>query len=123
LRLGFIMVLTSDLAEAERFYREVLGLTLTGRTPNQLVFDLAGTEFRVFQCEEPAQARVHAASSATVCIFEVADLDVEMRRMRDLGAAFIHQTPAQGPDGAFRYAAFHAPGGNVHELMERRVAG
>jgi glyoxylase I family protein len=122
LKLGFIMVLTPDLAEAERFYGDALGLALIEKTSNQLVYELAGAEFRVFRCAEAAQARRHAASAATICIFEVASIDAEMSRMRERGVAFIHERPAQSPDGGFRYAAFHAPGGNVHEIMERRAA-
>jgi catechol 2,3-dioxygenase-like lactoylglutathione lyase family enzyme len=118
-KLGFIMVLAPDLAEAERFYRDALGLALIDKTPNQLVYALAGTELRVFRCAKPAEAHEHAASAATICIFEVASIDAEMRRMRNLGVVFIHEAPARSPDGAFRYAAFHAPGGNVHEIMER----
>ena len=120
-KLGFIMVLTPDLAEAERFYREALGLVLIDKTPHQLVYELAGAELRIIRCAEPAEIRKHAASAATICIFEVASIDAEMTRMRERGVVFVHKTPAQSPDGSFRYAAFQAPGGNVHEIMERRA--
>ena len=119
MKLGFIMVLAPDLAEAERFYRDVLGLVLVDKTTNQLGFDLVGTEFRVFRCAEAAAERRHAASAATVCVFEVPSIDAAMGRMRDNGVVFIHETPAQDAHGGFRYAAFRAPGGNVHEIMER----
>lgn len=116
------MVLTPDLAEAERFYSGPLGLALVGKAPNELVYEFAGTEFRVIRCAEAAKARKHAASAATICVFEVASIDAEMSRMREQGVVFIHERPAQSPDGGVRYAAFHAPGGNVHEIMERRAA-
>lgn len=115
------MVLTPDLAEAERFYGEALALAPIDKSSNQLVYDLVGTEFRVIRCDKAADARKHAASAATICIFEVDSIDAEMGRMRERGVVFIHETPAQSPDGGFRYAAFHAPGGNVHEIMERRA--
>ena len=114
------MVLTPDLAEADRFYRDVLGLILIDRTSTQLVFDLDGTEFRIFQCAEATAEQRHAASAATVCIFEVPPIDAAMSRMRDKGVMFIHEMPAQDAHGGFRYAAFYAPGGNVHEIMERQ---
>jgi catechol 2,3-dioxygenase-like lactoylglutathione lyase family enzyme len=106
----------------ERFYSDALGLALIEKTSNQLVFEFAGTELRVFRCTEAAEARKHAASAATICIFEVASIDAEMSRMKEQGVVFIHERPAQSPDGGFRYAAFHAPGGNVHEIMERSAA-
>jgi catechol 2,3-dioxygenase-like lactoylglutathione lyase family enzyme len=115
-----VMVLTPDLAEAEPFYRDVLGLVLTDRTSRQLVFDLAGTALRVVQCAEPAEAHRHAASASTICVFEAPSIDAEMSRMRALGVTFIHDAPSQDESG-FRYAAFRAPGGNVHELMEWRA--
>ena len=123
MNLGFIMVLTPDLAEAERFYRDVLDLVLVDRTPNQLVFDLAGTVLHVFRCAEAAAAHRHASTAATICVFEVSSIDAAMARMRDKGVVFIHETPAQDAHGGFRYAAFHAPGGNVHEIMQRPPAG
>jgi catechol 2,3-dioxygenase-like lactoylglutathione lyase family enzyme len=122
LELGFIMVLTPDLTEAEGFYRDVLGLALLDRTSNRLVFDLAGIEFRVFRCAEAAAEHRHASNAATVCVFEVPSINAAITRMRDKGVVFIHETPAQDAYSGFRYAAFRAPGGNVREIMERQAA-
>jgi catechol 2,3-dioxygenase-like lactoylglutathione lyase family enzyme len=119
MKLGMIMVLAPDLAEAARFYGEVLGLSLRGRAADHLVFDLAGTEFHVFACREAAPAREHTTTAETVCVFEVPDIEDAMRRMRDKGVVFLHDTPAQDVHAGIRYAAFHAPGGNVHEIMQR----
>src|ERR1019366_5301425 len=108
--------------EARRFYRDVLGLKLTGETANQLVFDLAGTEFHVFSCTDAAPgAYSHGATAATVCAFEVASIEAEMRRMTAAGVVFLHGRPENTFSGT-RYAAFQAPGGNVHEIVERRAA-
>jgi glyoxylase I family protein len=122
LKLGFTMVLTPDLVEAERFYGDVLGLELTDKTPNQLVFELEGTELYVFRCDHAAPDHRHAESAATICVFEVPSIDVAMRRMKDDGVVFLHQTPAVNAHNGIRYAAFRAPGGNVHEIMERHRA-
>ena len=119
MKLGLMMVLTPDLTEAERFYGEVLGLRLTDRAPGQLVFDLDVTELHVFQCDEPAPAHAHGASAASVCVFEVPSIDLAMGQMTERGVVFLHKTPAHNALGGFRYAAFQAPGGNVHEIMER----
>jgi catechol 2,3-dioxygenase-like lactoylglutathione lyase family enzyme len=119
-KLGLMMVLTPDLTEAERFYGEILGLRLADRAPNQLIFDLEGTEFHVFQCDEPAPVHAHGDRAASVCVFEVPSIDLAMRQMTQQGVVFLHKAPAQNALGGFRYAAFQAPGGNVHEIMERR---
>jgi catechol 2,3-dioxygenase-like lactoylglutathione lyase family enzyme len=119
LKLGLIMVLTPDLAEAERFYGDVLGLKLKDKAASQLIFDVDGTEFHVFRCDHAAPEHTHASSAATICVFEVPSLDLAMSRMKEDGVLFIHQTPAMNAHCGFRYAAFRGPGGNVHEIMER----
>lgn len=120
MKLGLMMVLTPDLAEAGAFYGDVLGLRLTASTPSQLIFDVAGAELHIFQCAERAPAHAHGASAATICVFEVPSIDAAMREMTEKGAVFLHDAPAENALGGFRYAAFRAPGGNVHEIMERR---
>lgn len=121
MKLGSILVFAPDLAEAEAFYRDTLGLALRHSTPRQLVFDLSGVDLHVIRCEAPApESHRHAATAATVCVFEVPSLAAEMRRLRALGVAFLHRTAATNPLTGELYAAFRAPGGNVHELSERR---
>ncbi|MGH7023186.1 MAG: VOC family protein [Caulobacteraceae bacterium] len=114
------MVFTPDLDEAERFYRDVLALELTEKTANALTFDLGGTEFRVFQCEDEApRGHKHGGTAGTACAFEVPSVEAAMRRLKARGVTFLHEAPAQDARSGVRYAAFHAPGGNVHEIMER----
>jgi catechol 2,3-dioxygenase-like lactoylglutathione lyase family enzyme len=123
MKLGMIVVLAPDLDEARSFYRDRLGLRLTDETANQLVFDLAGTEFHVFSCADAApDAYRHGATAATVCAFEVTSIETEMRRLRAAGVVFLHARPAENAFSGTRYAAFQAPGGNMHELVERKVA-
>lgn len=123
MKLGMIVLLTPDLDEARRFYGDLLGLTLEREAANQLIFDLAGTAFHVFSCSDaaPTGSR-HGATAATVCAFEVASIEAEMTRLKALGVVFLHGKPAKNALSGIRYAAFEAPGGNVHELVER-IAG
>lgn len=122
MQLGVIVVLTPEFDEARRFYGDVLGLSLKEEAANQLIFDLDGTELHVFSCSEAAPAgHRHGATAATVCAFEVASIEAEMRRMRAAGVVFLHAEPAQNALTGARYAAFQAPGGNVHEIIERRA--
>jgi hypothetical protein len=46
-----------------------------------------------------------------------------MAELKAKGVVFIHQRPAVNVLSGARYAAFRAPGGNVHEIMERRPSG
>jgi catechol 2,3-dioxygenase-like lactoylglutathione lyase family enzyme len=122
MKLGVIVILTPELDEARRFYGDVLGLSLKDEAPNQLILDLGGTELHVFSCSEAAPTGYrHGATAATVCAFEVASIEAEMRRMRAAGVVFLHAEPAQNALTGARYAAFQAPGGNVHEIIERRA--
>ena len=122
MKLGMIVVLTPDLDEARRFYGDLLGLTLARESANQLIFDLAGTEFHVFSCADAAPAGYrHGASAATVCAFEVDSIEAEMARLQAAGVVFLHARPAENALSGIRYAAFEAPGGNVHEIVERRA--
>ena len=122
MKLGVIMILTPELDEARRFYRDVIGMSLKTESSNQLIFDLAGTEFHVFSCTDPAPASYrHGATAATVCAFEVASIEAEMQRMKTAGVVFLHTKPAENAFSGIRYAAFQAPGGNVHEIVERRA--
>jgi catechol 2,3-dioxygenase-like lactoylglutathione lyase family enzyme len=118
-----IVVLTPDLNEARRFYAGLLGLTLARESANQLIFDVGGTQFHVFSCTDAAPAGYrHGATAATACAFEVASIEAEMNRLKALGVVFLHRKPAENTVSGIRYAAFEAPGGNVHELVER-IAG
>jgi catechol 2,3-dioxygenase-like lactoylglutathione lyase family enzyme len=122
MQLGVIVILTPELDEARRFYRDVLGLGLQREAANQLIFDLGGAELHVFSCTDAAPAAYrHGATAATVCAFEVASIEAEMRRMKAVGVVFLHAKPAKNAFGGVRYAAFQAPGGNVHEIVERRA--
>jgi catechol 2,3-dioxygenase-like lactoylglutathione lyase family enzyme len=118
MRLGLVEVFTPDLDEAERFYRDKLDLVLKARSPDQLIFDLGVTDLHVFRCASP-NTQVHAAVGGTACAFEVESIDDAMRRLTERGVVFLHRIPAHNALAQVRYAAFHAPGGNVHELIER----
>ncbi|MGH6958542.1 MAG: VOC family protein [Caulobacteraceae bacterium] len=120
MKLGLVMVLTPDLHEARTFYGDLLELPLKAEGQRELVFDMGGQALHVFRCEAPAPASArHGATAATVVVFEVASIEDRMRELRRRGVEFLHETPARNDLGGFLYAAFRAPGGNVHELIER----
>jgi catechol 2,3-dioxygenase-like lactoylglutathione lyase family enzyme len=110
------MVLVPDLDEAQRFYGEVLGFELRSGTDTMLEFDQAGAPFLVFRCEASAPKACHGETAASVFVFQVADIVTSMAELRAKGVAFLHQAPAC--NGLGRYAAFHAPGGLVHEIFQ-----
>ena len=116
MKLATFMVLTPDLAEARRFYETVLGFRVVSESADGLVLDHDGAAFHVFRCENAAPVTRHGRDAASVLVFAVASIDDAMADLRARGVEFLHQTPATNRFG--RYAAFMAPGGNVHEIFQ-----
>ena len=116
MQLTMLMVLTPDLDEARRFYEGALGFAVASQSEDLLVLDHAGAAFHVFRCEAPAQPSRHGRAAATVAVFAVAGIEAAMDEMRARGVEFLHARPAANRFG--RYAAFKAPGGNIHEIFE-----
>ncbi len=116
MKLATLMVLAPDLNEARRFYGDVLGFPVHSQDERVLVLEHDGASFHVFKCVADAPPVRHGETAACVFVFGVDDIDSAMGHLRARGVAFIHDRPARNAFG--RYAAFHAPGGNVHELFE-----
>ncbi|WP_293677047.1 VOC family protein [uncultured Phenylobacterium sp.] len=116
MKLATLMVLTPDLTEARRFYETILGFEVVSESADLLVLDHEGAAFHVFRCEADAPVVRHGRDAATVAVFAVASIDDAMASLRAKGVEFLHRTPGANRFG--RYAAFKAPGGNVHEIFE-----
>ena len=116
MRLATLMVLTPDLDEARRFYEGALGFAVVSQSEDLLVLDHTGAAFHVFRCEHSAPPVRHGRDAATVAVFAVAQIDEAIRELQARGVDFLHAEPAANRFG--RYAAFKAPGGNVHEIFE-----
>ena len=120
LKLGPALVMTPDLDVALAFYRDVLGLSLSERFETQLVFELGGRALHVFACARPGPAGEHGADGASVISFEVEAIEPAMAELAAKGVEFLHAQPAWNAQAGLAYAAFRAPGGIVHELVELR---
>ena len=113
------IIWTSRLAEAETFYRDVLGLTLRTRSDGALVFDVGGGDLRV------APVPSTAPSEHTVMGFAVCDVDSIIEWLGSRGvvferfAGFPHAENGTviSPDGA-RVAWFCDPDGNILSVVE-----
>lgn len=75
----------TDLERARGFYADTLGLTPTDENPGGLLYTTAGgTTFFLYQTEYAGQA------GHTIAQFHVADVDQEVRELRDRGVQFEH---------------------------------
>jgi len=116
MQLAVLMVLTPDLAEARRFYEGVLGFDVLSATDDLLELANDGVAFHVYRCDSPAQDGRHGRDAGTTAVFGVTSLDETMATLRRRGVTFLHAAPASNRFG--RYAAFRAPGGNIHEIFQ-----
>lgn len=119
MKLGAILLFVPDLAEARKFYGELLGLNLLRQSDAALSFDLGKTELHIFHGAKIAPVSEYADRASTSVAFEVDSIESEMARLKKEGVVFLHTVPAHNAELGMRYAAFAGPGGNVHELIER----
>jgi catechol 2,3-dioxygenase-like lactoylglutathione lyase family enzyme len=113
------LIWTSRIPEAERFYGDVLGLPLTGRSHGALVYEVGGGDLRV------SPVPTTQPSAHTVMGFAVQDVAAVVAMLSARGVAFERFSgfphDAAGivvtPEGA-RVAWFRDPGGNLLSVVQ-----
>ena len=112
-------VATQNPADALRFYRDTLGLSLVNDDPFAMVFDVKGTMLRVQKVKEVAAAQY------TTLGWDVPDIYARIKELTGRGVRF-EQFPGlpqdeQGvwaaPSGA-KIAWFKDPDGNILSLTQ-----
>ena len=116
MKLGKMMIFVSDLAEAKRFYCDLLGFSLKAENESRLDFVHEGCDFIAFKCEKNAVVENYSRVARSVFVFKVASLDTVLGELRAKGVHLLHQEPAENEFS--RYVAFSDPFGNVHEIYE-----
>ena len=113
------LVWTSRIAEATRFYRDVLGLPLVGTSHGAAVFEVGGGELRVSPVPETKP------SEHTVLGLSVSDIDAVISALRVRGVTFERfpgfphdeRGVLKTPDGA-RVAWFRDLDGNLLSVVQ-----
>jgi catechol 2,3-dioxygenase-like lactoylglutathione lyase family enzyme len=113
------LVWTSRIPEAERFYGDVLGLTLTGRSHGALVYEVSGGDLRV------SPVPTTQPSTHTVMGFAVPDVAAVVATLSARGVSFErfkgfpHDTAGivKTPEGA-KVAWFRDPDGNLLSVVQ-----
>jgi catechol 2,3-dioxygenase-like lactoylglutathione lyase family enzyme len=111
----------ADLDRARSFYADKLGLTPVQEGDGGLVYATAGgTSFFIYETEFAGQA------GHTIAQWHVADIDGEVRELKDKGVTFEHydmpQMTRQGDvhvAGNIKVAWFKDPDGNILNLINR----
>ena len=111
-RLAGVELYFDNLDEARKFYRETLGLTLTGETPgHHAQFDAAGT----FVCLERRGAENYPSRDKAVLFFEVPDLAAAIAK---IGSHGLVASESAGANGRPSWAVLHDPEGHNILLLE-----
>jgi catechol 2,3-dioxygenase-like lactoylglutathione lyase family enzyme len=113
------IVWTSRIAEAEKFYRDVLGLPLKGKSQGALIYGVSGSDLRV----SPVPST--QPSAHTVLGFAVTDVRATMQSLAERGITlerfkgFPHDTAGvlTTPDGA-QVVWFRDPDGNLLSVVQ-----
>lgn len=109
------LICTRDRIRAAAFYRDMLGLVMTGEDAYAAIFNIGGIPLRVSTVPD------FTPHEHTVLGFEVADLDATVRALSDKGVVFNRYSQfkqdelgiLQVPGTATRVAWFKDPDGNV----------
>jgi catechol 2,3-dioxygenase-like lactoylglutathione lyase family enzyme len=111
-QLDHVYYWVSDMERAVRFYREVLGLSLTNQEgDNWVVFDAGGRQFSLHR-----QVEGHPTTpGGATAVFSVEDLDRARSVLSDRGVRFGHEGDVAG---YARFASFEDPDGNTVQLIE-----
>ena len=112
-QVDFVSVPTRDVAEARRFYGEVLALPASARTPDE--FETPNVTLGLWQPE--AEGIEFAPNTAGVAL-RVRDVAAARERLEADGVRFLGDTL---DTGVCHMAAFHDPDGNVL-ILHRRYA-
>lgn len=114
-------VVVDSVADAQRFYTGVLGLTVTERIPSgtgaddeDYVMLRAGST----TLELMPQKAMGSASGFHHLSFRVGDVDASAAALREQGVA-METEPFDAP-GGLRLAFFRGPGGVLLQLFQRR---
>jgi catechol 2,3-dioxygenase-like lactoylglutathione lyase family enzyme len=126
-RLDHFGIEVSDLARAERFYTEVLGLSVVAHLGDQVLLDCAGQNLALFGVERPPmppaerQARISHPLGKGHHAFRVSRADFATARERLAQAGVESARPIDWGDHDCVY--FLDPDGNLLELVSYRQVG
>ena len=111
-------VVAQNVAAAERFYTEVLGLTVTERIASGTDEDYVMLRAGSTTLELMPQQAMGVAPGFHHLSFRVEDVDAAAAALRDRGVV-LEKEPFDAP-GGLRLAFFRGPDGVLLQLFQRR---
>ena len=120
-RLDHFGIEVRDLVTAEAFYTSVLGLRVSRRLGDQIIFDLAGSPLALFERRDlppPDLGRIEQPFGKEYHVFRVSIADFERARATFAAAKVPCKGPVDWGDHDCLY--FLDPDGNLLELIAYR---
>jgi lactoylglutathione lyase len=122
---GMLQINVTDLAEARRFYRDVLGISVREPFGADGPFELElgpGPTYFVYQVSKSVPVEYGEQTGLTLVLY-TDDLEGSVLRWRESGVEFIPIAWSDDASGIAacpygRFIAFRDPFGNVFELLQ-----
>lgn len=116
IRVAALRVFVANMDKAVRFYRDTLGLPLSGQTPDSAVFAPKDIDFIVERANPADPDGAEMIARFTALSFEVADCSAAVGLLTGKSVQFLG--PAQKQSWGGTIAHFLDPDGNVLTLVE-----
>jgi catechol 2,3-dioxygenase-like lactoylglutathione lyase family enzyme len=113
------IVWTSRIAEAERFYSDILALPLKGKSHGALIYDVGGSDLRVSPVPSTQPSAHTVLGFAVTNVRAIVELLAERGVRFERIAGFSHDSAGvlTTPDGA-QVAWFRDPDGNLLSVVQ-----
>jgi catechol 2,3-dioxygenase-like lactoylglutathione lyase family enzyme len=117
-QIGVVMLGVQDLARSVAFYRDKLGLAVTGEVPGEFAFLNAGSV--TLGLSVPSTRNSADGPGTTEVVFSVADVTAAHEALRSRGVQFTHE-PRQAT-GPMWVANFNDPDGHRLSVFGPKTA-
>ena len=113
--IGQIALPARDVARAEAFYRDVLGMKHLFTVPNIAFFDCGGVRLMLSGAEKPEDE----TSTGSILYYQVDDIHAAVGTLRERGVVFVDEPHmiAKMPDHELWMAFFNDSENNLAALM------
>jgi lactoylglutathione lyase len=124
-KLEHIGVRVSNMDRSIKFYQEVLGLELVGRSRANEQLELAflsypGTDNIQIELISRWSDDLPVAGNVDHIAFTVSDIEAEVERLKSLGVKMIDEAPRElNISGIVKIAFFYGPDGEKLEFFQR----
>lgn len=115
--INAVRVFVHNLSLADKFYGQKLGLPKTVANAEVVIYDVGGTQLVIEMVAKDDLEHAGYVGRYTGICFDVQNIDVACRRLKDIGVKFDGEPATQPWGGVF--AHFADPDDNVFTLVQK----